>query len=302
MRRRAVAVVLVWTAILGSAPVSGKPANEAACTLERGEAKAVVRVIDGETLALEDGSEVRLIGALAPRATDAEGASALEHQAMAALADLVLGRSVVLGFAGRRTDRYDHILAHVFVLRDGGETWVQGWMLEHGYARAYGLPGSFACIAEMLEQERRARQMRAGLWSHAAYAPRAAEHTHELVRYRNTYQLVVGRLTKVTTVKGRVYLNFGADWREDFTASFAIAALREHSQWLAGIAAFEGKRVRVRGWIERRNGPYMEILHPSQIELLEERSAPEPPADAPSVAAPPEMKRPARMAPGALDL
>ena len=279
--------------------------GEEGCTLERGPARAVVRVVDAETIALDDGSEVRLVGALAPRAPDAGVDASFwppEREAIAALSDLVLGRSVTLASAGRRTDRYGRQLAHAFVLRDGDETWVQGHLLAHGHARAYGLPGSLACMAELLAHERVAREASVGLWSNAAYAVRSATRTRELMRFRNTYQVVAGRVAKVATVKGRVYLNFGSDWREDFTAGLATAALREYQQWIAGLAALEGKRVRIRGWIERRNGPYVEIHHPAQVEVLEDADEPEVSGGDQGPAAPHVKRRPAQSRPGALDL
>ena len=47
----------------------------APCTLEPGPVRTVARVLDGETLILDDGKAVRLIGALAPRAHDAGAAA-----------------------------------------------------------------------------------------------------------------------------------------------------------------------------------------------------------------------------------
>ena len=35
-----------------------------------------------------------------------------------------------------------------------------------------------------------------------------------------------------------------------------------------GPRVAEGKRVRVRGWIDERNGPAMDLTHPEQVELL----------------------------------
>ena len=66
--------------------------------------RTVARVLDGETLTLDDGSVVRLIGALAPRARDAgdaPGAWPPESEAVKALSDLVLGKKVKLAFGGR---------------------------------------------------------------------------------------------------------------------------------------------------------------------------------------------------------
>ncbi len=60
---------------------------------------------------------------------------------------------------------------------DGERVWVQGELLVAGHARAYGLPGSYACMPEMLAHERVARQARRALWGNAAYAVRSARRT-----------------------------------------------------------------------------------------------------------------------------
>ena len=57
---------------LGSpcSPALAQP-REPDCVSKNGELHSVVRVLDGETLVIDGGGEVRLIGALAPRAWDA---------------------------------------------------------------------------------------------------------------------------------------------------------------------------------------------------------------------------------------
>src|SRR5690348_13278926 len=75
------------------------------CTLEPGPVRTVTRVVDGETIVLDDGKAVRLIGALAPRARDADaapGAWPPEADAIKALSDLTLGKRVKLAFSGRK--------------------------------------------------------------------------------------------------------------------------------------------------------------------------------------------------------
>ncbi len=93
---------------------------------------------------LDDGKEVRLLGILAPRASDAgasPGTWPPESAQGRALADLVQGQSVSLAFAGRRADRYDRVLAHVFTTTNGVPVWVQGQLVEQGHARADPRPG-----------------------------------------------------------------------------------------------------------------------------------------------------------------
>src|SRR5688500_18451436 len=68
--RRALRAAMAGTlgALLGASAATASAAEGTACELEAGPRRTVARVVDGETLALDDGSEVRLVGALAPRA------------------------------------------------------------------------------------------------------------------------------------------------------------------------------------------------------------------------------------------
>ncbi len=76
-------------------------------------------------------------------------------------------------------------------------------------------------------------------------------------------------MVDAAVVRGRVYLNFGADWKTDFTVTVAPRDRRLFDD--AGIdpGAFAGARLRVRGWVKQYNGPMIEVTHPEQIEVLE---------------------------------
>ncbi|HWK32134.1 MAG TPA: thermonuclease family protein, partial [Hyphomicrobium sp.] len=140
------------------AETDGEPST---CTLEAGAAGSVVRIIDAETVLLDGGIEVRLIGALAPRSPELSPDAQPwlpEEDATAALRELTLGRTVTLATSGRSRDRYGRNLAHLFIERDGDRVWVQGEMLRMGHARAYGIPGSHACMHELLAHENVARK------------------------------------------------------------------------------------------------------------------------------------------------
>jgi endonuclease YncB( thermonuclease family) len=248
----------------------------APCTLDPGPIRTVARIIDAETLVLDDGSVLRLIGALAPRARDAGAAAGAwppEADATKALSDLVLGKRVKLAFGGRRSDRYGRALAQVF-LQDGGDEWVQGTLLAGGHARAYGLPESFACSRELLAHEAEARQRRIGLWSNGVYRPMPADRPGTLMQLRGRYERVIGRVASVGHTKSTTYLNFGADWKTDFTARVGKAVLAANPEFSRLIDALSAKTVVVRGWIERRNGPMIDIADPSQLEVMNGDSDP----------------------------
>ena len=238
------------------------------CTLAAGPVHAVARVLDGDTLQLDDGSELRLIGALAPHAGDADaqpGAWPPAEAAQRALSDLVLGRSIALAFGGMRQDRYGRWLAHVAVETEGGKTWVQGAMLERGMARAYMRPDNAACSTHLLARERPAREGGIGLWANAAYQVRAAENARELLAYRHTFQIVKGRIAAISATRGATYLNFAPGRR-----GFAVVIKRASQFMPAGTPDdLKGRAALVRGWIDRRNGPVIEIDANGQIELLD---------------------------------
>ncbi len=254
------------------------------CTLEPGPLRTVTRVVDGETLVLDDGKVVRLIGALSPRARDADataGAWPPERETITALSDLVLAKRVKLAFSGRRSDRYGRQLAQVFLEDRGQEEWVQGALLRGGYARAYGLPENFACARELMANEAEARRNRLGLWNNGVYRLLPAEHPGEIMKRRGKYERVTGTIASVGRTKSATYLNFSNDWRTDFTARIDKKVLAANPDFDRSLDGLVNKAVVIRGWIERRNGPLIDIADPSQVAL---------PDDATSTTAPQELR------------
>ncbi len=70
--------------------------------------------------------------------------------------------------------------------------------------------------------------------------------------------------------QGPRYLNFGDDWRTDFTISIAPKSVRLFKAAGIELGTYEGRSVRVRGWLKSFNGPMIEATHPEQIEVLGE--------------------------------
>lgn len=280
------------TAVL---PAFADDTLSAPCRLEPGPVRTVARVLDGETLVLDDGSAVRLIGALAPRARDAgaeAGAWPPEIQSMQMLSNLVLGKKVKLAFGGRQKDRYGRFLAQVFLEAGGRTEWVQGTMLATGQARAYGVPESFGCIRELLAHEAEARRKHLGLWSNGVYRPMPAEQPGTLLKLRGKYERVEGSVASVARTKSAAYLNFGTDWRSDFTIRIGKAVLAANPEFERTLDALQSKNIIVRGWIERRNGPLLDIADLSQIEGLDETGNAASPAGV-SAATSPDSPQPA---------
>lgn len=260
------------------ASLSFVPSSAAfACDLPQGDKGTVAEVRDGETLQLSDGRLVRLINAKAPQAPlTARGNRPWPFVAETkqALSELASGTEVELRNGGAKSDRHGRALAQVYVTKDGKRVWLQGELVARGLARVYSFPDNHACVDELLAREAEARANGIGLWAVWAYRVLEAGNVERLGRLTRSYQLVEGVVAQIGESGGRVYLNFDKDWRRDFT----ILLERKDGEAFkaAGIdpKSLAGKRLRVRGWVEWRNGPMIHATHAEQIELLTEGGSP----------------------------
>lgn len=236
-----------------------------------GETAQVIEVVDGDTVILDrtiDGAnQVRMVGLQAPKlALGRKGFREwpLGPDSKYALEALALNQSVTMRFGGAKMDRHGRHLAHLF-LNDG--TWLQGRMLQRGMARVYSFPDNRALVNEMHALEQEARNANRGIWAHPFYALRAAT-PEALGRFTGTFQVIEGRVAETARVKGTTFLNFGENWRDDFTITLNNRAHRLFLKNAIDPLTLKGQILRVRGWLKKRNGPAINATHPEQIEIV----------------------------------
>ena len=252
-------------------PLAAKAA--AGCALTKSERLKVRSVVDGDTLVLDDGREVRLVGTQAPKLPLGRKnfpTWPLAPEAADKLGAMTSGQMVTLKYGGARIDRHGRVLAHLF-LDDG--TWVQRAMVAAGLARFYSFADNRECASELLAAEHDARATRRGIWAVPYYDIRMAEDVAGLDKRVGTFQLVEGRVHDAEMIHGRLYLNFGSNWRDDFTVTVPPAGVKLFAKgaWAELIATpsrLVGRKIRVRGWLDSFNGPQIEADHPEQIEVL----------------------------------
>tara|TARA_R110000868_G_scaffold2930_6_gene19987 strand:+ start:36850 stop:37692 length:843 start_codon:yes stop_codon:yes gene_type:complete len=261
------ASVPLFVVMLAIAPVGGGGAGARTLPAKNPDAVAsalVIRVVDGDTVMLDTGAEVRLTGIQAPKLPLGRAGFRpwpLAAEAKAAMEQMSLRRRVRLEYPGRRHDRWGRLLAHVHA----GDTWLQREMLLKGLARVYTFPDNRAQAADLYAAERTARAKRRGIWALDWYRLLTAEEAGSRI---GTFQIVEGAPKKVAIVRGRAYLNYGADWKTDFTVSIAPRHLKLFRASGVDILSMQNQRLRVRGWIVRRNGAMIAVTHPEQIEKL----------------------------------
>jgi endonuclease YncB( thermonuclease family) len=271
-------LVGVVAAALSAAPVAqaqapgkkaaAKPVASSECKLTTVATGTVASVVDGRTLVLDDGREVRLAALEVAPPTEPAGAAA-----KSALEALVAGQPIDLRAAGpepaAETDRYRRLFGHVYVTTDKSERWVEAELIARGHARVAARVNERACATALLARERAARASNLGLWADPYYVIRPADDAAAVAAERGRFAIVEGKVLSVRESGATIYVNFGRRWTQDFTVT--IAKRNESAFTSAGLEPkrLQGRRVRVRGYVEQRGGPWVEATRPEQIELAE---------------------------------
>jgi endonuclease YncB( thermonuclease family) len=225
--------------------------------VEIAEQATVKSIAADGALDLTDGRRARLAAIQTPRA-----GWPLAEEARAKLSEIVEGKTVGLGYADRGTDRHGDLIAYVFV----GEAWAQAELVNQGLARVATRTDMRRCATALLQREATARKAKRGIWANEFYRVRKPD---ELKPDIGTFQLVEGKVISARIGRERTYLNFGADYRTDFTITIAARDKKRLAKEGIDPASWNGKTVRVRGWLTLLNGPEIELTHGEQIEVLD---------------------------------
>ena len=225
-------------------------------------AAIVAAAVDGDTLQLGDSGVLRLAAIIAPKS-----AEPLAGAARSALAAAV-GRTLLLEFGPRHRDRHGRLLAQAWVTTADGrkEVWLQELLLSQGLARVASTEDTRALVPELLRIEAQARSAGRGLWSDPTYRIRTPADAGDAL---DSFQIVEGRVVAAAVVRSGGYLNFGADYKTDFTLGFSRESLQRLQDSGIDFKSLQGVRLRARGWLRSFNGPLIDITHPEQIEVLE---------------------------------
>lgn len=236
----------------------------------------VMQVISPSTIQLKSGEIVRLSGIYFPDYSEDE-AGPFSLLAVKILKDMLEGQQVTLYQTRNkemgRINRMGHALAHV--VRNSDQTWIQGSLLQLGLAMVQTDQATPEMAQQMLALEETARTEKTGLWEKTLYILKPAETEAHI----GEYVIVQGLVESVALKNNRLYMNFGKNWKDDFTVTVSPEDKRNFSK--AGINPLDWSKrtLRVRGVLTELNGPNMEIDHPDaivQIDSIAEPAAPAP--------------------------
>lgn len=162
-----------------------------------------------------------------------------------------------------RSNRLGYKLVHMARTDDG--LWIQGDLLSAGLARVRPSERNPEMAAQMIAKEDQARAEGKGLWADGKFPVLTPETADKAM---NQWAVVEGTIRSAATANNTIYLNFGQDWHTDFTIGIDGAVRRDLSKNGINTLSLGGAKVRVRGWMESYNGPYIKLLNTAWLEIL----------------------------------
>ena len=249
-------VPAIWLASASAAPLCPAPGAVSYALVDR--------VSDGDTLRLEDGRSVRMIGINTPE-TGKQGkpAEPFADAARKRLQTLVAQSDGRVGLlVGKQPrDRYGRTLAHVFGA-DGSN--LEARLLADGLGFQVAIAPNVALLDCQQAAERSARKARLGLWRQSpVLAPQQIR--------RSGFALVGGKVSKVLRNQGGLWI----DLQGGLVLHIAPKHLASFNQ--KQLASLQGAKVEARGWVldrSRRGGLQvgqarwmLPLTHPGMLKV-----------------------------------
>lgn len=267
MSGRLIYIVSSLMALTALAPISTADTISLAATLSQCGKATIAAVNDGETVIAADGTGIRLAAIKAPELWP-EGAAynSWPHAAWAKniLERLALGETVQLYCEGEVASFDSQKVAHI-QLPDG--KWLQQMLVEQGAAFVFPRQDHISGLAALYAAEDKARLRNIGIWQTNKIVPAEDNAGNKGIR-TGWFQVIRGTVLDSARVRRQVFLNFGTDWRKDFTVEIPASAMRAFKKANIDPLSFQTQLVEVRGWVTWKGGPHIMLEGPGQIRVI----------------------------------
>lgn len=258
------------------------------CPSDGNASGRVVSVDERLDLTLDDGTKLKIGGIDPVRPTP--GDPDLDQRGREILAKWLIGRSVAFRPLEPQHDRWGRVVATVFSpapevpapevpapevpAPEGSEPQSQALLpvgeaiIDAGLARYEANRADDPCRRPLLAAERQARASGLGLWADQYYAIIAAGDRDAFVENAGSTVIVEGRVTGLNVRKPRITLYFGPHKGSDFSVSILPHGSKAFAAAQTRLAGLTGQNIRVRGLLDTRFGPQIEISTLDALEVI----------------------------------
>jgi endonuclease YncB( thermonuclease family) len=252
--------------VVALAPAGSLLAADGLCRGEGGTGGRVVAVDERLELTLETGIKLKIAGVDPPRPTP--GDPDLDVRTRDTLAQWLVGQEITFRPLEPGWDRWGRVVAFVFAVVPEGPARlsVGEALIDAGLARYEPSAAARPCRGAFLAPEAAARASGLGLWADPYYAIIAAADRPSFAEKAGSSVIVEGGITGIANRRPRITLYFGPRQGWDFSVTILPRNRKTFETAYLSLSALTGKTVRVRGLLDTRFGPQIEISDPDEVE------------------------------------
>lgn len=178
------------------------------------------------------------------------------------LKTLALDQELNLHYVNNKANRHGNFSA---IMQHNG-TNLSEELIKNGLAFVYFIDQT-SDTKPLFVAEEKARKSKAGMWHDSNFLIlNTTDLTIDYSNNLNHFVIIEGVVNNLYISKKNTYLNFGTDWHTDFTIQLENKILKIFPNFIP--EKLKGKKLRVRGWLENYNGPFMKIFNPSNVEII----------------------------------
>ncbi len=187
------------------------------------------------------------------------------HESKARLHKLIHEKPLIFYCYSKKQSPFQGKVAHVSLAHTN--TWLQQILIEEGFGFYYSEPNSMKETLNLRSMELVARLKKSGLWQYTNYQSLLADPALIKIGW---FQTIHGKVLSVKQLKNKTYLNFGPDWKTDFTIEIPSGVLRKMKKTGIDPTTFQNKNVEIRGWVEWAGGPKIILSSHNNMHIVSE--------------------------------
>lgn len=219
----------------------------------------VRKVIDGDTLLLDDGEKIRLIGINTPevksRFSEAQPGG---DEAKNWLQKILRSPIVWMQYDAEQFDKYERRLAHVFL--ESGD-YLNAQLLEQGLAMLTLTPPNLMYAEKLQQAQQAAEQKKQGIWAMPAYQ---RQHFKDFEVGKSYPGWQRWQVTPSRVFESRKYMNL-------LVSEFLIISIPKSSlDMFPPLESYLNIRLEVRGWLRKQGNQHrVYVQHPSALIAMD---------------------------------
>ncbi len=228
------------------------------------ETARVDRVFDGDTIRLDDGRKLRLIGINTPeRGRNNKQDEPFYQQAKDQLRQLIRKNqnTIKIIFGKDKQDRHNRLLAHIFSVNNENITTT---LLKKGLGFAIAIPPNIQLLSCYLDAEREAKRQLRGIWSHPYSKPIPVDLLKNSAR---GFHRVSGVVKRIGESRSSFWLNL----ETNSDNKFALRIMKKHLSHFKDFhpQSLINRKLIAQGWIyQAKKEQRITIHHPASMQIL----------------------------------